>query len=92
MGLDGRVGVRPEQLAIAEDAELERIRWTSDAEGSGRLALLECDPDCASGRTRTVEATVRLEAPVDCPQGRFYDRATVTIEGRDPMSFIQAPC
>lgn len=95
-GLDGRGGVRPRRLAIAEDAELERLRWSTwggaRAEGRGRLAVLGCNPDCASGVVRTVTARVRLSGPVDCAEGRFYDRAVVEIDGRDPATFIQAPC
>ena len=96
LGLDGRAAVRPRRLAIAEDAELERLQWTAwggpTAEGRGRLGVLDCSPDCASGTVRMIEATVVLSEPVDCPDGRFYDRAAVTIEGSDPASFIQAPC
>lgn len=96
LGLDGRAAARPARLAIAEDAELERLEWSDwggeTAEARGRLAVLECNPNCASGSVRMVRAVVRLSVPVDCPEGRFYDRAVVTTDGRSPMSFIQAPC
>ena len=96
LGLDGRAGVRPERLAFAEDAELSRITWNAwgddEADGQGNVRLLECSPNCAQGTPKDVGAKVRLSGRVSCPEGDFFDRAVVEIPGRDPMSFIQAPC
>ena len=96
LGLDGRASVRPERLAFAEDAELRGITWTAwdddEASGQGNVRLLECAPNCAQGTPRDVGATIRLSGRVSCPEGDFFDRAVVEIPGRDPMSFIQAPC
>jgi hypothetical protein len=96
VGLDGRAGVRPERLAFAEDAELSRLTWNAwsagGAEGQGNLRLLECAPNCAQGTPKIVGATIRLSGRKRCPEGEFFERATVSIPGDDPMSFIQAPC
>ncbi len=96
LGLDGRASVRPERLAFAEDAELSRITWNAwdadAADGQGNVRLLECTPNCAQGTPKDVGATIRLSGRVSCPEGDFFDRAVVEIPGRDPMSFIQAPC
>ena len=96
LGLDGRAGVRPARLAFAEDAEINGITWNAwgdeEADGQGNVRLLECSPTCAQGTPKDVGAKIRLSGRVSCPEGDFFDRAVVDIPGRDPMSFIQAPC
>jgi hypothetical protein len=99
--LDGRAAIRPERLNFASDAQLEDIawsRWDSDeAEGSGRVRLLDCDPTCAQGKAVEFKATVRLVQPKACQEGQFYDRVEVRLERTDggpsePASFVRAPC
>jgi hypothetical protein len=96
LSLDGRAAARPRRLAIADDAELSDVTWdewgADGAEGRGELRVIECVPNCAQGSPKTVTATIRLSAPRACPDGRYFDRAVVAIDGRDPTSFIQAPC
>jgi hypothetical protein len=99
--LDGRAAIRPERLDFASDAALEHItwsRWGSDeAEGSGRVRLVDCDPTCAQGKAVEFKATVRLVQPKACQEGQFYDRVEVRLERTDggppePASFVRAPC
>jgi hypothetical protein len=96
LGLDGMARVRPRSLDIADDATLTGLRWTrwdaGGAEGTGKIRLLECRPDCGQGTPTLIEARVRLSKPVACDQGTFFDAAEVTVSGDDPASFIQAPC
>jgi hypothetical protein len=99
--LDGRAAIRPKRLNFASDAELENITWSvwddREAEGSGRVRLLDCDPTCAQGKTVEFKATVRLVRPKACREGQFYDRVEVRLERTDggpsePASFVRAPC
>jgi hypothetical protein len=99
--LDGRAAIRPERLDFASDAALEEITWSRwdnrEAEGSGRVRLLDCDPTCAQGKAVEFKATVRLVQPKACQEGQFYDRVEVRLERTDggpsePASFVRAPC
>jgi hypothetical protein len=99
--LDGRATIRPKRLDFAADAAIEDITWSSwdsrEAEGSGQVRLVDCDPTCAQGKAVTFPATVRLVQPKACQEGQFYDRVDVRLERTDggpsePASFVRAPC
>jgi hypothetical protein len=93
----GNVGIRPTVLETSSDAAVERLdwsRWTrSGAEASGELRVLDCQPNCATGHTRRVGATVRLTGVRVCDGRRYFGTAQVTVaEGAPPTSYVRAPC
>jgi hypothetical protein len=99
--MDGRAAIRPERLDFASNAALEGITWSRwdnrEAEGSGQVRLVDCDPTCAQGKAVEFKATVRLVQPKSCQEGQFYDRVEVRLERTDggppePASFVRAPC
>jgi hypothetical protein len=97
VGVEGVVGVRPRTLEVSADGTLEGIEWQSwndrSAEGRGRLRLRDCDPTCASGGIRRLEATVRLSQPRLCGRATYFDRAEILLDGgREPQAYVRAPC
>jgi hypothetical protein len=97
VGVEGAIGVRPRSLDVAADGALEDITWKAwspqGAEGSGRLRERDCDPSCASGDIDHVDATVTLSRPRVCGRASYFDRAVVRVSrGRQPQSYVRAPC
>jgi len=93
----GTVGVRPRVLETADDATLSDLRWTrwdaSGARGSGRLRLLDCQPSCAGGGSRSVAARITLSRVRSCGGRDYFDAATVSVAaGPQPASYVRAPC
>jgi hypothetical protein len=96
-GIDGAAGIRPATLATSSDASLDRLSWSSwsadGASGSGEFRVLDCQPNCATGHTRTVPATVALSDVKLCDGRRYFGRAVVTLaSGPAPTSYVRAPC
>jgi len=97
MGADGAIGVRPARLGVSADGTLSGLRWSrwgsSAAHGEGKLRVLDCDPTCASGGERVLDATIRLSAPRLCGRAAYFDRAVVSAAGQSPpASYVRAPC
>ena len=93
----GRVAVRPARLETSSDASLERLAWSSwsdaGASGSGEFSVLDCQPNCATGHTRRVAATVTLSDVRMCDGRRYFGRAVVKLaSGPAPTSYVRAPC
>jgi hypothetical protein len=96
-GIDGAAGIRPASLETSSDGSLERLSWTAwgddGAAGAGEFHVLECQPNCATGHTRTVPASVALSDVRVCDGRRYYGRAVVTLaSGPAPTSYVRAPC
>jgi hypothetical protein len=98
VGVEGDVGVRPDELEVSADGTLEGLKWSdwsdSTARGTGELRLRDCDPSCASGGIDTLEATVELSSPRLCGRATYFDRARITIAGGEPAptTYVRAPC
>ena len=97
IGVDGAIGVRPASLDVSSDGTLERVSWSrwgsGSAVGAGRLRVLDCDPTCAGGGEKLLEATIRLSAPRLCGRATYFDRAVVSVGGQSPpASYVRAPC
>jgi hypothetical protein len=96
--LEGRMGIRPRALAFAGHGRLEELEWSRwddrAARATGRMRGVLCDPTCAQGQEVDVRATIRLSAPVVCPDGRFFDRGAVVAEDSqvESASWLAAPC
>ena len=98
--LTGKIGIRPRAFEFAKGGRMEGVRWTRwtdrEAEGTGRMVGLVCDPTCAQGTTITVPATITLSRPVACPRGRFFDRGRIEAQSDEPdaesTSWLAAPC
>jgi len=98
--LTGRIGIRPEKLAIASGGELSKLDWTrwdaEGAEGTGELRALVCDPDCARGVLEYRRVRIELSEPTTCPRGRFFGASSVEAEDTrpadQPTSYLAAPC
>jgi hypothetical protein len=95
--ISGLVAARPRALQTSTDASLEGLAWSSwgddGAAGSGRFKVLECQPNCASGHTRTLAATVELSDVRVCNGRRYFGRAVVKLaSGPAPTSYVRAPC
>ena len=99
--LTGTVAIEPGTLETASDATLEGVRWSEwgagGAEGSGELALLDCQPTCAGGGTDRVPATIRLSGVKTCDGRRYFATGEVVLErdapsGGQPASYVRAPC
>ncbi len=93
----GVVGVRPRALATSADGGLDGLVWSSwtatGAEGRGEFHVLDCQPDCATGHTRRVAATVELSGVKTCDGRQYFGAAEVTLsEGAPPASYVRAPC
>jgi hypothetical protein len=96
--LEGRMGIRPRALVFAGHGRLEQLEWSRwddrGARATGRMRGVLCDPTCAQGQAVDVRATIRLQAPVVCPDGRFFDRGEVVAEDEhvESASWLAAPC
>jgi hypothetical protein len=99
--LAGTAGARPRELEIAKDATLEDLRWRgwgeAQAEASGSVRALICEPTCANGRIRHWPTRVVLSGLITCGDGRFYGTAEVTYRPKPGASkplaaYIGAPC
>ena len=98
--LEGKIAIRPGAITFAKGGRivaLEWERWTArDAVATGRMEGVVCDPDCARGRLVVAPATIRLDKPVACPRGRFFDHAVIEVDADDPEadsnSWLAAPC
>jgi hypothetical protein len=92
----GTVGVRPRTLETSSDAELQGLRWTrwdaGGASATGRLRVLVCEPTCATGRPRSVPATVTLSSVRQCGGRSYFDAARVSVPGARPAVYVRAPC
>jgi hypothetical protein len=97
VGVEGNVGIRPKQLEVSADGTLEQLDWKdwgdAAATATGELRVRDCDPNCASGGIDSLEATVKLSAPRLCGRATYFDKATVTVSGRQPpATYVRAPC
>lgn len=95
--ISGLVSARPKTLHTSTDASLEGLAWSSwgddGAAGAGEFHVLECQPNCATGHTRTVSASVALSDVRVCDGRRYYGRAVVKLaSGPAPTSYVRAPC
>jgi hypothetical protein len=96
----GRIGIRLRAIDFAKGGQLEDVEWSSwtdrSAEGRGRMVALVCDPTCAQGTLVEVPATITLSDPVACPDGRFFDRARISVAAdevaAEPTAWLAAPC
>jgi hypothetical protein len=93
----GLVASRPKTLQTSTDASLERLAWSSWGDGgasaSGEFRVLDCQPNCATGHTRTLAATVELSDVRVCGGRRYFGRAVVKLaSGPAPTSYVRAPC
>ena len=97
VGLDGVVAVRPSSLETSSDGTLQGLRWShwgaSGASATGRMRLLDCQPNCATGGVNTVDVTVELSRVKSCGGRRYFSSASITLAGRPrPASYVRAPC
>jgi hypothetical protein len=97
VGVNGDAGIRPAALETSSDASLEGLSWSSwsagGASGSGEFLVQDCQPNCATGHTRRVAATVELNDVRTCEGRRYYGRAVVKLaSGPAPTSYVRAPC
>ena len=97
LGADGAVGVRPSRLDVSSDGTISHLQWSSwgagSAEGAGELRLLDCDPTCAGGGVKVLDAKVKLSSPRLCGRATYFDRAVVSVGGQaPPASYVRAPC
>jgi hypothetical protein len=95
--ISGRVSARPGTLQTSADSSLQRLVWSSwsadGASASGEFRVLDCQPNCATGHTRTVPATVELSGAKTCEGRRYFGRAVVKLaSGPAPTSYVRAPC
>jgi hypothetical protein len=95
--ITGRVSARPKMLQTSADASLDGLAWSSwsadGASASGSFSVNSCQPNCATGRTRKVAATVALSDVRVCDGRRYFGRAVVTLaSGPAPTSYVRAPC
>jgi len=95
--ISGLVAARPKTLQTSADASVERLSWSSwgdeGAAGSGEFLVQDCQPNCATGHTRRVAATVALSDVKTCDGRRYYGRAVVKLaSGPAPTSYVRAPC
>jgi hypothetical protein len=95
--ISGRVSARPRTLPTSTDGSLQRLVWSSwsadGAAASGEFRVLDCQPNCATGHTRTVPATVELSGVKTCEGRRYFGRAVVKLaSGPAPTSYVRAPC
>jgi len=93
----GLVAARPKSLQTSTDAALDGLSWTSwasdGASGSGSFSVNDCQPNCATGRTRRQAATVQLSDVRTCDGRRYFGRAVVKLaSGPAPTSYVRAPC
>jgi len=93
----GLVAAEPKTLQTSTDAALEGLAWSSwsadGAEGSGEFGVNDCQPNCATGHTQKVAATVRLSDVKVCDGRRYFGRAVVKpASGPAPTSYVRAPC
>lgn len=97
IGASGAVGVRPSTLDVSSDGTISHLQWSSwgvgSAEGAGELRLLDCDPTCAGGGVKVLDAKVKLSSPRLCGRATYFDRAVVSVGGQaPPASYVRAPC
>jgi hypothetical protein len=97
VGVSGLVGVRPASLETSSDASLDALVWSSwssgGASGAGEFRVQDCQPNCATGHTRKVAATVALSDVKVCDGRRYFGRAVVKLaSGPAPTSYVRAPC
>ena len=95
--ISGLVSARPKTLQTSSDASMQRLVWSewspAGASGSGEFNVLECQPNCATGHTRRVSATVALSGVKVCDGRRYFGRAVVKLaSGPAPTSYVRAPC
>jgi|1186.fasta_scaffold476669_2 hypothetical protein len=95
--VSGLVSARPEMLQTSEDASLQHLAWSSwsadGASASGEFRVLDCQPNCATGHSRKVPATVALSGVKTCDGRRYFGRAVVKLaSGPAPTSYVRAPC
>jgi hypothetical protein len=95
--ISGLVAARPKSLQTSTDASLEQLAWSSWGDGgasaSGEFHVLDCQPNCATGHTRSVAATVELSDVRVCDGRRYFGRAVVKLaSGPAPTSYVRAPC
>jgi len=71
------------------NTSLKGLIWSSfggsTAQGRGTFVTDSCEPNCASGKSLSFEATVKATGSVSCKRGlRVYARLTLRFAGRAP--------
>jgi hypothetical protein len=86
-----QVSQRPGQIQVDNHDLLTGLTWSSwgaeTASGSGTLEHRVCDPDCATGYSVPLSASVSLSDVVDCGGRRQYRSLTITASGEVPPDF-----
>ncbi len=97
VGMTGVIGVRPKALDTADDVRIESLKWSrwgaDGAVGEGEMRIRECQPTCATGRTKSSSATVTLSGVRECRGRRYFEGAKVRVRtGDQPATYVRAPC
>ena len=97
VGMTGVIGVRPQAIETADDVRIESLKWSSwgaeGAVGEGEMRARECQPTCATGRTKSIPATVTLSGVRECRGRRYFEGAEVRVRtGDQPATYVRAPC
>ena len=77
-------GIEPSSIMISCDStfELRGAHWTawngSYAQGTGQLAINDCTPDCATGKSHVTNAKIRFDKPMKLSCGEFWTEAVFT--------------
>jgi hypothetical protein len=95
--ITGLVSAQPKTLQTSTDASVEGVKWSSwsdeGASGAGEFSVNDCQPNCATGHTQRVAATVQLSDVKVCDGRRYFGRAVVKpASGPAPTSYVRAPC
>lgn len=97
VGMTGVIGVRPEVLDTANDVRIESLRWSrwsaGGAIGDGEMRLRECQPTCATGRTKSTPVRITLSGVRECRGRHYFEEASLRLpSGEPPATYVRAPC
>jgi hypothetical protein len=86
-----QVSEQPSQVQIDNHDVLTGLSWQSwggeTATGSGTFQHRICEPDCATGYSVPLSASVTMSAVVDCGGRRQYRALTITVTGDVPPDY-----
>ncbi len=96
----GAAAVRPRSIDFASDATISQLHWRGWGQtrtvGAGMVQTRGCSPSCAGGATARLAGAIVLAGMKTCGGRRYYAGARVRLPsvaaGRQPVSFIKAPC
>jgi hypothetical protein len=85
---------RPKQITLTcadANTALEELRWASfggkTANGTGRISVNTCQPNCAAGKSHSYAVRVQATSPRSCKKGvRVYDKLALTFLARAPKN------